>query len=116
MNTPLRNTIDWLRLCQRARAAGHPIGFCSDPSWLVNQAINRRAGWPDDPSGWRGSAMPVNGHYPKKAEMESFRVLCLIAREINTPRLIVRETRLGQWRKLLLARIPQRITKTEDEI
>jgi len=53
--------------------------------------------------------MPVNGRYPKKAAGDPYNHLRLIAREINTPRLIVRAQRLGEWRKLILKRLPQRI-------
>lgn len=79
----------------------------TDPAWLVNQAINRRAGWLED-SFTRGTTQPVNGHFPRKARGDYLRHLRLIAKEINTPRLIVRRQRLGehQW---LWERIPHRI-------
>ena len=69
-------TVKYLRLCREARALGWPTtgpilaeySITRDPEWLVDMAVNRRAGWPDDPSGVRGSCVPVNGKYPKRAE------------------------------------------------
>ena len=87
----MRATIDYLRHCQAYRAAGGQVAFTTDPAWLVQMAINRRAGWQDDPSLLRGSAMPVAGRYPKRASGDDWRHLRLFAHNINTPRLIVRE-------------------------
>lgn len=109
------NTLAYLRRCQEARATGSPVQYTTDPTWLVEQAINRRAGWPDDPSTSRGSAMPVAGTYPKKASGDAWRHLQLLAHEINTPRLIVRPASLGEWRTFLLARIPRRFLMPEEE-
>lgn len=100
------NTISYLRQCQAARAAGHPVRFTTDPGWLVEQAINRRGGFVEDPH-TRGSCLPVDGRLPRKARGDWQRHLRLIAREVNTPRLIVRMSRLGehQW---LADRLPHR--------
>lgn len=116
----VHNIIEWLRICQKAKAQGYPVSHTTDPTWLIHMAINRRAGWPDDPSNTRGSAMPVHtrivctlirsSRYPVKASGDRYQHLRLIAHEINTPRLIVRAARLGEWRQYLLARIPHRIT------
>ena len=103
------STIAYLRARQHARATGHPVAFTTDPAWLVNMAINRRAGWPDDPSVYRGSAMPVNGQYPAKASGSAFAHLRLLARNINTPRLIVRASECGEWRRLIERRLPYRL-------
>lgn len=112
--TPLRNTITYLQRCQAARQAGMDVSYTTDPAWLVNMAINRRAGWPDDPSLSRGSCMPVNGHYPKKASGDYYSHLRLIAREVNTPRLRVYVSRLGEHR-WLIAKLPHRFsTHLED--
>lgn len=107
------NTIQFLRARIAARSAGYPVSYTTDPRWLVNMAVNRRAGWPDDPTCSRGSAMPVNGCYPKRGSGDSYHHLCTIARDVNTPRLIVRPGQLGEWRRLILARIPDRITVEE---
>lgn len=104
--TPIGATIETLRLCQSARALGVFVSFTTDPAWLVNMAINRRAGWPDDPGFLRGSAMPVNGKYPKRASDQEWTKLCRIAQAVNTPRLIVRERQFG----FIPARIRARIT------
>ena len=103
------NTIAYLRQCQRHRAVGMTVYMTTDPEWLVDMAINRRAGWPDDPTCQRGSARPVNGRqYPAKAAGDAYRHLELLARAINTPRLVVHIGELGEWRQLLLRRLPQR--------
>lgn len=110
-----KNTIDYLKACQEYRKQGHNVSYTDNPSWLVNMAINRRAGWPDDPSLSRGSAKPVNGKYPSKASGDRYRNLRLLSFEINS-RVIVREQRLGEWKKLVMARIPNRITTREEEL
>jgi hypothetical protein len=106
----VRATIDYLRLCQKARAAGYPVSFTNDPAWLVNQAVNRRAGWLESPHGdtSRGTSQSVGGHFPRKCCGDWQRHLRLIAREINTPRLVVRISRLGEHR-WLADRLPHRI-------
>ena len=103
----IHNTLTYLRQCRAARNTGYPVSYTSDPAWLITMAINRRAGWPDDPSHSRGSCMPVQGRYPRKASGDYYRHLVLIASEINR-RCIVRRQRLGehQW---LAVRLPHRI-------
>lgn len=113
MSDATHNTLDYLRKCQMARAAGYPVAFTTDPAWLVEQAINRRAGWPDDPSTTRGSARPIAGRYPSKAEGDTYRHLRQLAARINTPRLIVRPTECGEWRRLIEARIPDRLHRED---
>jgi hypothetical protein len=105
-DTRVRSTIDCLRRCQAARAAGHAVTFTTDPGWLTEQAINRRAGWLEDDH-TRGTTQPVAGRFPRKARGDYLRHLRLIAREVNTPRLIVRGERLGEHR-WLAERIPHR--------
>lgn len=110
--TKTRATIDYLRSCQRARAVGYPVALTTDPWWLVNQAVNRRAGWLED-GHTRGTTTPVNGRFPRKARGDWQRHLRLIAREINQPRLVVRVTRLGEHR-WLAHRIPHRFWAEEE--
>ena len=102
-----RNTIEYLQRCQAARAAGARVAFTTDPAWLVNQAINRRAGWLED-FHTRGTSQAIGGRFPRKCRGDWQRHLRLVAREINTPRLVVRRQRLGehQW---LCERLPHRI-------
>lgn len=102
-------TIRYIKLAKAIRGS-----YTDNAAWLVNMAINRRAGWPDDPSESRGSCMPVNGRYPKKAIGDTYHHLKLMAREINTPRLIVRSARLGEWKKLILTKIPYRIWDSDN--
>jgi hypothetical protein len=113
MMTAVRATICLFRICLRLRAAGAPVAFTTDPAWLVQMAINRRGGWPDDPSHTRGSAIPVGGKYPHKAEGIRYNHLRNLARSLNTPRLIVRDGELGEWRNLIRQRIPERIYTAE---
>jgi hypothetical protein len=89
------------------------VAFTTDPTWLVNMAVNRRGGWPDDPSHTRGSAMPVDGKHPHKAESDQYSHLRNIARAVNTPRRIVGDGELGEWRRLIRRRIPERIYTAE---
>jgi len=107
--TQVQTTLTYLRACIAYRNAGHMVSFTDDPQWLIDMAINRRVGWLDDPSHSRGSAMPINGKYPKKAEGDTYMHLWQLAHRINTPRLIVHEGELGEWRKLIRARLPKRI-------
>ena len=107
----IANTIRYLRTCRDARASGMLVSFSTDPSWLVNQAINRRAGWMEAPSLSRGTARPNHrGQFPRRAGGDYHRHLALIAREINTPRLIVREEQLGEHR-WLADQMPGRIER-----
>jgi hypothetical protein len=63
-----------------------------------------------------GTIIVRRGKYPPKASGQFYVMLRLVAREINTPRLIVREQRLGEVREYLLARIPDRITLNGSEV
>ncbi len=102
--TPIAATITYLKTRQAYRAAGGQVRYTTDPAWLVNMAINRRAGWPDDPSTSLGSCQPVNGRYPAKAIGDAHSHLRLISWELNH-NIVVRPQRLGEWRDYLLARI-----------
>lgn len=112
-DSPVRATLRYLRACRALRDAGGAVSYVTDPAWLVQMAINRRAGWPDDPSHVRGSARPVAGRYPAKASGDRWHHLRTLARALNTPRLVVRDGELGEWRGLILGRIPGRITTSE---
>lgn len=111
-------TLEYLRNCRYLRASGGDVCYIHDPAWLVNMAVNRRAGWPDDPTHSRGNCRPVlrNGLrvYPPKASGDAYRHLCQLSHKINTPRVIVRTSELGEWRNLLLTRIPNRFHSMED--
>lgn len=113
--TRARATIDYLRLCQQARAAGHPVRMTTDPAWLVNQAINRRAGWLESPHGdtSRGTSQAIDGHFPRKCGGNYLRHLEQTAREINTPRRVVHIASLGEHR-WLVERIPHRFADELD--
>lgn len=99
-------TIANMRACQAVRAAGRPVYLTTDPAWMLDMAINRRAGWAEDPH----ARHTVNAKVmPRFATGDAQRHLAQIAHEINTPRLIVRERRLGEWRTYMMKRIPDRI-------
>lgn len=57
--------------------------------------------------------MPVDGKYPHKAEGIRYNHLRNLARAVNTHRLIVRDGELGEWRKLIRRRLPERIYAAE---
>lgn len=109
-----RATVDYLRACQARRAEGCVVTLTTDPGWLVNQAINRRAGWVEDPL-YRGTSMPIPcGHGStrrdplyRKVRGDFQRHLPRLAREVNTPRLIIRVQSLGEHR-WLADRLPHR--------
>lgn len=105
--TKIRATIEYLRKCQQARAAGYRVSYTTSSWWLVDMAINRRAGWPDDPSLHRGSAMPVNGKYPKKAEGDIFMPMVRLAGLMkNAPRVRIYPSMVPkEYRRRLKTRI-----------
>lgn len=104
--TKTRATIEYLRRCQQARAAGHPVRLTTDPAWLVEQAINRRANWLEDQHA-RGTTQSIDDRLPRRARGDWQRHLRLVAREVNTPRLIIHVARLGEHR-WLADRLPHR--------
>lgn len=110
----VRVTIDYIRACQTARAAGFAVYLTTDPEWLLDVAINRRAGWAEDRHS-RDIAQPIRGKLPRFASGDAQRHLRLIADEVNSPRLIVRETRLGEWKRYLTRKLPGRFTSPGDE-
>lgn len=102
----IANTIATLKRCQAARAAGHPVYLTTDPTWLLNMAINRRAGWVEDPHSY-GSVQPVRGKLPRFATGDAQRHIDQIGHRVNS-RAIVRPQELGEWGPYLMARIPER--------
>lgn len=108
------NTINFLKHLISRRNLGFESSYITDPSWLVNEAINRRAKWLEDPSTTRGSCKPINGKYPRKAIGDYYRHLRQLADRINTPRLIIRENELADLKPLILKKIPHRIYKMDN--
>jgi len=106
----VRVTSDYLRACQVARRDGLAVSYTTDPTWLVHMAINRRAGWHEDGHSRGTSRLNHRGTVVRALRGDAENHLRLRAREINTPRLVVRPSTLGEWGKLLLARIPGRFT------
>ncbi len=114
MPSKIASTIAHLKALQAARAAGYPVSYTTDPSWLMNEAINRRAGWVED-THTRGTTQPIGGKLPRKATGQWQDDYYRAARDVNTPRLVVRPQQIGPARKELLARMPERFTMLEDE-
>lgn len=108
----VRATIGMLRRLQQRRAAGCPVSYTTDPEWLVDAAINRRAGWPDDPSGHRGSCMPVNGKFPKRAEGDG--CMWQFVRNLNGSRWCPREIETRWLPRKIRERIAHRIRTADD--
>lgn len=84
------------------------MAFITDPKWLVNMAVNRRAGWPDDPGFLRGSAMPVDGRYPARASDQSWSDLQHFAQRVNS-RQTLRANECRHIDKRILERLQHRI-------
>ena len=111
----VRSTIEYLRTCIRARKAGYPVSYTTDPEWLVDMAINRRAGWPDDPSHARGSCMPVGAsmRYPKRAEGNVVSGCARLAWDL-AHRIIVREISVRWLPRRVRERIAHRLYTADD--
>jgi hypothetical protein len=109
----IANTIAHLKALQAARAAGYPVSYTTDPAWLLDEAINRRAGWVEDPH-TRGTTQPIRGKLPRKATGQWQDDYSRMAHRVNS-RVIVRPSEVGPARKELLARMPERFTYPEDE-
>lgn len=109
-----RSTIAHLKLLQEARAKGYKGTFTEDPRWLVEQALNRRGGFVDDPQ-CRGSALPLpDGRYPPKAGGDSIRHLRQLVDRIRQPQLRIYETELGEWGPYLKKRFPHRFSRGDE--
>lgn len=95
--------------------APDPPVYTRDPAWLVTMAINRKAGWPDDPSLARGSAMPVRGRYPKRAEEDcgEYQESERLARRMNGTRLTIRAREVPRRYR---ARLAHRTTPDGEEV
>lgn len=84
-------TLRYLKACQHWRTIGRAVSYTHDPAWLIDQAINRRACWPDDPSASRGSCMPVNGRYPRRAQGDLYMRTWRLSRALGRVRVLERE-------------------------
>lgn len=78
---------------------------------VLEQFVNLCNRWGDGPLHQEMSARPLpDGRYPPKGGGDYYRHLRLIAHRVNTPRLIVHVTELGEHR-WLLKRLPHRFTE-----
>jgi hypothetical protein len=96
-------TVAWLR----SRPA-------RDRAWLVDFAINRRAGWVEG-THCRSIAPPNHrGAIPRKATSQHYMAAWRLSRQVNYPRLVVRRGQLGEAR-IYEARLRHRLTYPGDE-
>jgi hypothetical protein len=107
----VRATLDYLRRCREARAEGRPVSYTTDPEWLVDMAINRRAGWPE-PTHERGSCMPVGDKFPKRAENDG--PLRQFAQRFNSCRWHPRELEVRWLPRKVRERIEHRVSYDRD--
>jgi hypothetical protein len=106
-------TYYYLSQAKTFRARGYRVSYVTDPTWLLNMAINRKAGWPDDPGLSRGSARPVEGRYPAKADGDHLKDLRLLSRRLNGHGSVsVRELGL-RLAKRLFNQCPERFDEDE---
>jgi hypothetical protein len=109
-----RATIDYLKRCQLARAAGYPVYLTTDPEWLLDVAICRRAGWVEDRHSRHIARPRADGKLPRFATGDAQAHIRQIADRVNA-RIIVRPQELGEWRSYLEKRMPERLTYPGDE-
>ena len=83
--------------------------------WLVLIAILRKGWWIEDAHS-REHAPGLNhrGAFPRNRTGDAQRHLRQLADRINSPRLIVRTSELGEWKPYLLRRLPHRFTNKWD--
>lgn len=113
--TKITNTIRALRACAAARDAGIPVAFTSDIRWLLNMAMNRRAGWPEADRHTHGIAyLNHRGQLARKWAGDWQRHVYQFAMRVNTPRLIVRLVGCPEAREFA-GRLAHRLTMPEDE-
>lgn len=108
----LRSTLKYLRLCIQARTSGYSVAYVTDPEWLVDMAINRRAGWLEDPSGHRGATMAINGRFPKRAQGDGN--MWQFVRLLNGSRWCPREIETRWLHRRIRERIVHRIRDNDD--
>ena len=106
-------TLEHLNACRAARAAGYPVYLTTDPAWLLDVAIDRRAGWPEATHS-RDIAMPVGGKLPKKADGDAQRHLGQLAHLINS-RVRIDRSELGEWGRYLDAKLPDRFARPGED-
>ena len=105
----VRATIVYIKQCQERRAAiranpgcGYYVSYTNDPAWLVQQAINRRAGWCEGRH-TRGTCKPVNGKRPRKAAGPWQKDVAHFARHVNGGFLTMVRELPAEYRDRLLA-------------
>lgn len=111
------NTVQWLRQLQTARATvgiDPPSMFGLESiDWLIQTAINRRAGEVEDRHARVSGRLNHRGALCRRMTGDARRHLAQIAYKVNTPRLIVRPRELGEWGSYLRPRLAHRLTVDE---
>ena len=112
-------TLHWLRELQAARATvgiDPPALFGHEAiAWLILTAINRRAGETEDRHARVSGQLNHRGRLCRFQTGDARRHLQQIAAEVNTPRLRVPASRLGEWSRYLRRHLPNRFTLPGDE-
>jgi len=112
--TTNRATIEYLKRCRSAKDAGYPVAYTTDPDWLIDMAINRRAGWPEaDPHTHGIALLNHRGTLARKWAEDWQRHVRLFAREVNTPRLVVRRSHCPEARDYF-PRLAHRLSEPGD--
>jgi hypothetical protein len=125
----IRATLKLLQYFKRFRESG--FAACADPlgtmfqaqltraeaqaklEYLLDCAIDRRAGWVEDPHAFV-ITMPVNGKLPWKASGDAARHLRQLGHRINSNVRVYR-SELGEWGAYLERKLPDRFVRPGDE-
>lgn len=83
-------------------------------TWMIDTAINRKAGQVDDPHARVTAPMNHLGRFPRRRTGDAQSHLYQLAGAINRPRLMVHTSTLGEWGPYLLRAIPHRFSRYDD--
>jgi hypothetical protein len=83
-------------------------------TWLVHVAISRKGGYADDTHSREISPLNHRGTFPRKRTGDAQRHLGQLAGRVNTPRLRVYLSELGEWRTLA-ERLPHRFSTYQED-
>lgn len=110
----IQSTIHHLKTLMAYRSAGESVCYTSDPSWLINMAINRRAGWPEDIHQYGNVRINHRGQVARRSVGRHDTEMRRLRHRVNQPRLIVRE-REARFDRIIHARLAHRFYTEERE-